>query len=216
MTRHTILDDPGQRSVDIYIISCSETEKQYVGQAVTHILNHKRYRPYGYIGRFRGHISEAYSTKKKQCFYLNNAIRKYGNDKFSVKLLETTTISESDDREIYYIQKLKTLCPNGYNLTSGGNCSRLSQESRKKLSKTNTKSIHQRVKQFIPIMKKDNEPTIRPLRRHKKQYGWYVYWNGIKTDFGGTHIPLDDSYSRANTLVILLKEKRDTLLRETP
>ncbi len=59
-----IIDDPNKRYCEIYKITNLTTDKIYVGQAVSHILNHKRYRPYGHEGRFRCHISEAFSTKK--------------------------------------------------------------------------------------------------------------------------------------------------------
>lgn len=94
---------------------------QYVGQTLTHRLNHGKYRPFGSNGRFKDHISEAMcNTKPKQCRYLNNAIRKYGADRFQVELLETCEKVNLDNREIYYIQELNTLYPNGYNLTTGG------------------------------------------------------------------------------------------------
>ena len=48
------------------------------------IYDNKKYRPYGHAGRFRCHISEAFSTKKNQSHYLNNAIRKYGVEDFVV------------------------------------------------------------------------------------------------------------------------------------
>lgn len=60
----TILDDSSQRYCEIYKIINMTTNKCYVGQAVSHILNHNRYRPYGHDGRFRCHVSEAFSTKK--------------------------------------------------------------------------------------------------------------------------------------------------------
>jgi hypothetical protein len=81
-----ILDNPTERYCEIYKITNLSNGKIYVGQAVSHILNHKRYRPYGREGRFRCHISEAFSTKKNQCHYLNNAIRKYGVDDFVLEL----------------------------------------------------------------------------------------------------------------------------------
>ena len=52
------------RYCQIYKITNIKTKKVYVGQSVSHILNHKRYRPYGYYGRFKCHISEAFSNKK--------------------------------------------------------------------------------------------------------------------------------------------------------
>ena len=71
-----ILNEPTDRYCEIYKIISLSTNKIYVGQSVSHILNHKRYRPYGHEGRFRCHISEAFSTKKNQSHFLNNAIRK--------------------------------------------------------------------------------------------------------------------------------------------
>ena len=59
-----ILDNENDRYIEIYQIVNLITKKKYVGQAVSHILNHKKYRPYGMNGRFKCHISEAYSNKK--------------------------------------------------------------------------------------------------------------------------------------------------------
>jgi hypothetical protein len=51
---------------------------------------------------------------------LNNAIRKHGNDNFIVELIEICEVSKLNDREIYFIDKYNSQCPNGYNLTKGG------------------------------------------------------------------------------------------------
>ena len=94
---------------------------KYIGQTVSHRLNRGKYRPFGMIGRFNDHISEAVNnTKKKQCSFLNNAIRKYSRESFTVELVETCSVNELDDREQYYILEKNTLFPNGYNLTKGG------------------------------------------------------------------------------------------------
>ena len=45
--------------------------------------------------RLNEHFSEAFSSKKNQCHYLNNAIRKYGIEKFNVELLELCSMEES-------------------------------------------------------------------------------------------------------------------------
>lgn len=67
------------------------------------------------------HISEAKChTKKNQCHYLNNAIRKNGADCFEVELLERTSLDRLDALEEHYISAYNSLYPNGYNLTIGG------------------------------------------------------------------------------------------------
>jgi hypothetical protein len=105
----------------IYYIENTITKKGYVGQTLSHRKNKGKYKQFGFNGRFKDHISEAIcNTKKKQCRYLNNAIRQYGKDAFTVKLLHECQKDDLDNKEIEYIDKLKTLYPNGYNLTKGG------------------------------------------------------------------------------------------------
>lgn len=105
----------------IYKIKNELNNKVYIGQTYSHIKNHGKYRPAGYLKRFSGHISEAITnTKKKQCTYLNNGIRKYGKENFSCKLIKECELSELDELEQKYIIKYNSLYPNGYNLTHGG------------------------------------------------------------------------------------------------
>ena len=116
-----VLDDPTTIQGVIYVIETSASDKKYVGQTLSHRKNRGRYHPFGAIGRFRDHLSEAINnTKKKQCTYLNNAIRLYGVDSFSVRVLELCDREALDEREQYHISNLKTLYPIGYNLTAGG------------------------------------------------------------------------------------------------
>lgn len=116
-----ILNDSSQVIGNIYIITNTTTNKQYIGQTVSHRKNHNKYRPFGYEGRFKDHISEAIcNTKKKQCNYLNNSIRQYGKEVFKVELITTCNKEELDTLEELYIKQYNTLYPNGYNLTKGG------------------------------------------------------------------------------------------------
>jgi len=106
---------------EIYLITNINENKSYVGQTRSHRLNKGKYRPFGSIGRFKDHISEAINnTKKYQCVYLNNAIRKYGSANFKFELIEKCEVINLNKREQYYISKYNTLFPNGYNLTIGG------------------------------------------------------------------------------------------------
>lgn len=210
-----IIDDVDKRWIDIYKIKNIKTQKCYVGQAVSHILNHKRYRPYGIQGRFKCHISEAFSNKTKQCQYLNNAIRKYGVESFEVSLLESVDFDNGDNREIKLIKEHNTLFPNGYNLCTGGKTAKLTLDSKKRISASVSKLFDEKkIKRFenVYVPKDiDIESVICPLRRDNKQYGWYVYIERTKADFGGVHITLEESKCMAinfvNTLINMNKSK---------
>jgi group I intron endonuclease len=180
---------------------------------VSHILNHKRYRPYGHEGRFRCHISEAFSTKKNQSHYLNNAIRKYGVDDFVVELIEYCEIINADERETYYIKELNSLFPNGYNLKNGGSVFTHSDESKKRVSNGVISYFKdKKYERFKDIKKIDDdiEKYIKPLKRNNEQYGWYVYIDRIKADFGGVHILLDESKTSAIEFINNLKNQLAT------
>jgi hypothetical protein len=203
-----ILDNPTERYCEIYKIINITSGKIYVGQAVSHILNHKRYRPYGHEGRFRCHISEAFSTKKNQSHYLNNAIRKYGVEDFMVELIECCELTDSDEREIHHIREFNSLYPNGYNLKNGGSVFTHSDESKKRVS--NGVLNYYKDKKYerfkdIKNIDDDIEKYIKPLKRYNEQYGWYVYINRIKADFGGVHIPLEKSKISAIEFIENLK-----------
>ena len=205
-----IIDDPTKRYCEVYKITCLSNGKIYVGQAVSHILNHKRYRPYGREGRFRCHISEAFSTKKNQSHYLNNAIRKYGVADFVVELIECCEINDADEREIYYIKELNSLYPFGYNLKNGGNVFTHSDESKKRVSNGVISYFKDKKSQRFKDIEKiddDIEKYIKPLNRNKTQYGWYVYIENKKADFGGVHISLDESKENAKEFIISLKNQ---------
>ena len=208
-----ILDEPTYRYCEIYKITNTVTNKVYVGQAVSHILNHKKYRPYGHKRRFKSHISEAFSSKKNQSHFLNNAIRKYGVDDFKVELIECCDINMSDEREIYYIKYYNSLYPYGYNLKNGGHKFTHSEESKKRLS--NGVINYYKNKKMVKFkgvnhIDDDIEKYIRPLKKYNEHYGWYVYIDGIKADFGGVHIPLDESKTNAIEFINKLKKQLAT------
>jgi len=199
------------RYVEIYKITCLQNNKMYVGQAVSHILNNGKYRRYGMERRLNGHISEAYSTKKNQCHYLNNSIRKHGRDQFIVEFLELCPQNESDKIESFYITKLDTMFPNGYNLKLGTITTQLSEEGKRRVSNGVYEYYKdQKFSRFEGVRFPEYEDInnfIKPLTRHKKQYGWYVYYQGKKADFGGVHISLDVSKNRAEEFIMEIKNQ---------
>jgi group I intron endonuclease len=205
-----ILDDPTDRYCEIYIIRNLANQKIYIGQAVSHILNHKRYRPYGCEGRFRSHISEAFSQKKNQCHYLNNSIRKYGVENFEVELLENCNVEDANERETFYIKHHNSVFPTGYNLKIGGTVFEHSEESKKRVSNGVIRYFEdKKFGRFDSITKIDDdiEKHIRPLSRNNEQYGWYVYIERKKADFGGVHISLEESKNSAIEFIHALKNR---------
>jgi len=139
------------RYIEIYKITNTETGKLYIGQTVSHMLNHGKYRRYGSQKRLNCHFSEAIKNNKdKECRYLNNSIRKYGNDKFIVEQIDICHMDKGDEVEARYITQYNSIFPFGYNLKIGGTVFKHCDESRRILSEGYYKSLD----------KKDNINTI--------------------------------------------------------
>lgn len=89
----------------IYQLRNKVTGKSYIGKAADYLL------------RFERHIK---NCKKGVNRRLYDSMRCHGVEAFETLLLEVTTDEQSDSRERYWIQKLDTLMPKGYNMTIGG------------------------------------------------------------------------------------------------
>lgn len=102
----------------IYLTQNLLDKKRYVGLHVT------KYEDDGYCG---------------SGVYLKNAIKKHGRDNFITGIVEYCDKRNIFNREIYWIKKLDTLYPNGYNLSNGGEGSdrhEFTNEQKLKISKT--------------------------------------------------------------------------------
>lgn len=105
----------------IYYIYHIESGKGYIG---------KHNKPNLY-SRFKSH-------SKKNIYSLGKDIRKYGQETFKVILLDVgNSHSELWKKEIYWIDRLETLAPNGYNLTTGGEgCIIIDEQWRENISRS--------------------------------------------------------------------------------
>ncbi len=83
---------------------------------ITNLLNYKKY-----VGITKFSLEERFSQHTKKGFLLTESIQKYGEQKFSIELIEEVESSErAYELEIFYIKEYNTKAPNGYNLTDGG------------------------------------------------------------------------------------------------
>lgn len=110
---------------EIYCLT-SPSNKKYIGQCVKILCNGKIW---GHINRWNQHIIDS-KNGKDNCRLLNNAIRKYNPDNFKIEVLQLCEIEDLDYYENFYIEKLNTMSPNGYNLISGRTLSRQSEETK--------------------------------------------------------------------------------------
>ena len=106
----------------IYKIT-SPSKKLYVGQTRRKVPEK----------RWKEHCQESLSGKTHA---LSNAIRKYGAENMKFEVIESCRDDMLNEREHYWIEKLKSLSPDGYNLTTGGDACEICEESRAKISAT--------------------------------------------------------------------------------
>lgn len=94
------------KEMTIYVITNKISGKQYVGQ--TRDIKQ----------RMISHIQE---TRRNYSYNeLYDDIYNLGVENFTIDSIECVDGKFSDERESYWIRKLNTLHPNGYNLTTGG------------------------------------------------------------------------------------------------
>jgi hypothetical protein len=100
----------------IYQITCISTGLSYVGQATgTKTKNGTPYQ-YGASGRWNDHVC----SSKTRNTPLSRAIREYGRDQFTIKVLEEAALDELDEREATWLARLQCIYPNGYNVATHG------------------------------------------------------------------------------------------------
>lgn len=102
----------------IYKITCLVDGKPYVGQTRQ---------------KLGARIRQHKSSKKKHG--IDVAIAKYGwEGNFAVEVIEECSVEKLNEREIFWIAKVNSKEPNGYNLTDGGSGTNPSDETRAKIS----------------------------------------------------------------------------------
>jgi len=108
----------------IYAIYNKETGRYYIGQTIKDLNK-----------RWQEHLYEA---KRMRDTPLYRSLRKYGADKFKIRVIEECSIDILNERETYWISKYNSY-DDGYNQTDeSGSQYRISEEIKDKISATMT------------------------------------------------------------------------------
>ena len=143
----------------IYCIT-SPSLKQYIGQTKDSIEQ-----------RFKGH-----QAKSSNCTLLKRAAKKYGWEHMVVEKLVECPDEELDKNEIECIELYRTLAPEGYNCTTGGETKKeYCEETKKNISDGLKRGLAEgRVKMPNWAGKKHTEETIRKLKKIANTKKWRI------------------------------------------
>lgn len=160
----------------IYCIENLINGKKYVGKSVD---------IYDRFSYHRSHLNR----KDHDNSYLQNAWNKYGEENFKWYIIKEFPKNKLIEKEIFYIKKLKSKFPKGYNLTDGGDGSNNpSEETRKKMSiarlgKSLSEESKRKLSENAEINpnygmknKHHSEKSKRKMRKTKK--GMFIGENG--------------------------------------
>lgn len=104
----------------------------------TNLINGKQYIGQSKDFKQREHSWMSYKTIYANQ-YLTRARNKYGLENFKTEVLEVCDDSMLDEMERYWIKKLNTIFPNGYNFTTGGtNGAEMTDDVKQRISDANT------------------------------------------------------------------------------
>jgi group I intron endonuclease len=91
----------------VYLIRNTINGKCYIGQTRCNVIK-----------RFHQHVKKA---ERGSFGPLHSAMKKYGSDSFELSVLDTPLLENLSSSEVSWIKNMKTLSPDGYNISRGGN-----------------------------------------------------------------------------------------------
>lgn len=104
---------------------------------------------------------------------IKSSIKKYGKDNFEKEIIEICNSININEREIFWICKLNSMLPNGYNLTEGGDGFRgmkFSQEHKINLSKAIKKSITPERRKMMSEVAKNRVDSMETRAKKSKSF----------------------------------------------
>lgn len=209
--KYKSIEDEKLRWVEIYKITNIVNKKIYIGQAVSHMRKNNKFLPHGTEGRFIKHIQEAVGNNnaKYSCRNLNNAIKKYGKDNFTLQLLHNCNLEHANKLESEEIINYNSLVPNGYNLTTSCKSFCQSFEFRKNLSSGIMNSLFdkriERIMKYKLNITDNYEMYVTPKYRNKTQCGWRIRIKDIVTT--AIKIPPNKELEFTSSLISLEENK---------
>ena len=138
----------------IYCVT-SPSGKSYIGQT-------RR----GVDTRWKEHVADA--TGQDRCKALNNAIRKYGGDSFTITVIAYCLPWFLDDLGAEMIQQCNTMVPNGYNIKLGGSTGQHNNET---VAKIRAKLIGKTFRTETLVARGRSKKKEKSLPMHV--CGWY-------------------------------------------
>lgn len=163
-------------NVIIYKIT-SPSGKSYIGQVIS---------SKGVLKRWKQHIQTAKSNKYKGSRLLNQAILKYGEDKFTIETICQVHTNIKDATEQFCISFYKTLTPNGYNLQTGGTYTYHSDDTKRKRSESLKELLKDENKRKLwSDVKKGRSQGIKNNRKYDEDKNLPKYIRRIRGESEG-------------------------------
>lgn len=222
---------PEDVKAQIYKITCKSNGKIYVGQTRSHVMNKGKYRPFGYMKRWKQHLSESKANYKCQSSALNACIKEKGEEDFLVELLEECSISDAHARETHHVGIYKSFeSDHGLNLTSGGKSGPLGEEQKERISNTlrehfaKKENVQELSKNHVNRYDKDRIDKIKSFKDIKKikitKYANAVKINvsyGTDSEYETTinttrHSSIEDVIARSDAIVDAVKQDNIELI----
>jgi group I intron endonuclease len=176
----------------IIYIATSPSGKNYVGQTM-----------YSLEERWRDHKYDAFDPNKDHCVALNNAIRKYGHDKFIVNVLILCNDSYLDKYEEQFIDVYLSSDPKfGYNIKIGGSSGKHSDITKMKISNSlKGRIVLQSTKLKLSLTKKNNSlPMYLIEYKNDENLVGYRVCNhpmGPERKFSDSTLKMEEKYEKA-------------------
>lgn len=155
---------------EIYCLTHS-SNKKYISQCVKVLSNGRKW---GYLNRWQQHITKS-SNGRDYCGLLNNAIRKYKPENFTIEPIQDCDIKDLDYYENLCIEKFNTMTPNGYNLITGKPNSRHSDETKKLQRKSTMGKNLGKVLEKCQRLKLEDVNLPKYIRHYKDSIGKEEY-----------------------------------------